>query len=165
MSKTAYIGIGSNLGQKLENCFKAIKRIEKIPGCRVTARSDFFRTEPVGVMGHDWYVNGVISLEADAAPRQLLKHLLAIETDLGRVRIKKWDPRAIDLDILLFGQDVLDENGLTIPHPLMHLRNFVLTPMVQLAPDLIHPLLGKSMTELLENLVDGNQSVIPLKEV
>ena len=116
--KSAYIGIGSNLGDKLENCRKAIQLVGKISGCRLMARSDFFRTAPVGVEGHDWYVNGVISLEAEIPAYQLLKSLLAIEADLGRERKKKWDPRTIDLDILLFGQDVIDEKDLTVPHPL-----------------------------------------------
>jgi len=164
MSKTAYIGIGSNLGDKLVNCLKAIDMVNKIPGCRVTAQSDFFRTEPVGVEGHDWYVNGVISVAAHIPAHRMLEDLLAIEADLGREREEKWGPRTIDLDILQFGQDIIDENDLTIPHAYMHLRKFVLVPMVQLAPSLIHPVLGKTMTELLDNLTDEGQSVIPLGE-
>lgn len=163
MNKTAYIGIGSNLGDKLANCLNAIDRIGRIPGCTVTARSDFFRTEPVGVEGHDWYVNAAISIEAAIPARQLLENLLSIERDLGRKRNKKWDPRTIDLDILLFGQDVTDEQDLTVPHPMMHLRKFVLVPMVQLAPGLMHPLLKQTMTELLDNIVEDGQAVITLE--
>ncbi len=164
MSKTVYIGVGSNLGDKLENCLKAIERVNNISGCRLTAQSDFFRTEPVGVEGHDWYVNGVISIEADIPAPQLLNSLLAVEAGLGRERKKKWDPRTIDLDILLFGQDIIDENDLTIPHPLMHSRKFVLVPMVQLRSDLVHPTLDKTMTELLENLTAEDQVVSPMGE-
>ena len=162
MSETAYIGVGSNLGDKPDNCRKAIDRVGKVSGCRLTGRSDFFRTSPVGVEGHEWYVNAVISIEADITAYQLLKSLLAIEADLGRKRKKKWDPRTIDLDILLYGQAVMDEKELTIPHPYMHLRKFVLLPMSQLIPDLVHPVLGKTMAELLGDLIEDGQAVFPL---
>jgi 2-amino-4-hydroxy-6-hydroxymethyldihydropteridine diphosphokinase len=162
--RTAYIGIGSNLGDKLNNCLKAIDLIERIPGCRVEAQSDFFRTEPVGVEDQNWYVNCVISLQPDISVQQLLKNLLAIEAGLGRERKQKWNPRTIDLDIILFGQDLINEKNLTVPHPLMHERRFVLVPMVQLAPDLIHPVFEKSMIELLDALPEERQAVIPLME-
>ncbi len=147
MMKTAYIGVGSNLGDKINNCLEAVVRIDEISGCRVTAQSDFYRTQPVGVKGQDWYVNGVIVLSSDIPARDLLKGLLAIELDMGRERKRKWDSRIIDLDILLFGEEVISEKGLQVPHPLMHLRRFVLAPMVSLAPDLVHPVLRKSMAE------------------
>jgi 2-amino-4-hydroxy-6-hydroxymethyldihydropteridine diphosphokinase len=164
MSKTAYVGIGSNLGDKLSNCLKAIEMVDNVPDCRVIVQSDFFRTDPVGVEGHDWYVNGAISLETDLSAHELLNNLLAIEANLGRKRNKKWEPRTIDLDILLFGQDVIDEKDLTIPHPLMHLRKFVLMPMVQLVPNLVHPVLGNTMEELLNNPAVEGQTAIPLEE-
>jgi 2-amino-4-hydroxy-6-hydroxymethyldihydropteridine diphosphokinase len=161
---TAYIGIGSNLGDKLNNCRKSIEMSGRIPDTRVTAQSRFYRTEPVGVEGHDWYVNGVISLSTGLSAQDLLKNLLDIEQIMGRERKKKWDSRTIDLDVLLYGQEVIEEEGLTVPHPLMHLRKFVLEPMVQLAPDLIHPILGKSMAGLLKNFREQGQDVIPLGE-
>ena len=162
MTKTAYIGVGSNLGDKINNCLEAIARIDEISGCRVTAQSDFYRTQPVGVKGQDWYVNGVIVLSADISAQDLLKSLLAIEVDMGRERKRKWDSRIIDLDILLFGEEVISEKGLQVPHPLMHSRRFVLAPMVSLAPDLIHPVLGKSMAELLVDSPKKDQSVVPM---
>ena len=162
MTKTAYIGVGSNLGDKINNCLEAVVRIDEISGCRVTAQSDFYRTQPVGVKGQDWYVNGVIVLSADIPAQDLLKGLLAIEVDMGRERKKKWDSRIIDLDILLFGEEVISEKGLQVPHPLMHSRRFVLAPMVSLAPDLIHPVLGKSMAELLVDSPEKEQSVVPM---
>jgi 2-amino-4-hydroxy-6-hydroxymethyldihydropteridine diphosphokinase len=162
MTKTAYIGVGSNLGEKIIHCLEAIVRIDAISGCRVTAQSGFYRTQPVGVKGQDWYVNGVIVLSADISAQELLKSLLAIEVDMGRERKRKWDSRIIDLDILLFGEEVISEKGLQIPHPLMHLRRFVLVPMVSLAPDLVHPVLGKSMTELLVDSPKKEQSVAPI---
>lgn len=160
MAKTAYIGIGSNLGDKINNCLEAVVRIDEISGCRVTAQSGFYRTQPVGVKGQDWYVNGVIVLSADISAQNLLKSLLAIEIDMGRERKRKWDSRIIDLDILLFGEEVIAEKGLQVPHPLMHLRRFVLVPMVSLAPDLVHPVLRKSMAELLVDSPKKEQSVI-----
>jgi 2-amino-4-hydroxy-6-hydroxymethyldihydropteridine diphosphokinase len=162
MTKTAYIGVGSNLGDKINNCQEAAVRIDEISGCSVTARSGFYRTQPVGVKGQDWYVNGVVVLSADMPVQDLLKNLLTIETAMGRKRKEKWDSRIIDLDILLFGGEVISEKGLQIPHPLMHLRRFVLVPMVSLAPDLIHPVLRKSMTELLVDCPKEDQSVIPM---
>lgn len=161
---TAYIGIGSNLGDKLNNCLKSIEMIGQIPDTRVTAQSGFYRTKPVGVEGQDWYVNGVISLSTRLSAQDLLKKLLDIEQIMGRERKKKWDSRTIDLDILLYGQEVVEEEDLTVPHPLMHVRRFVLEPMVQLAPDLIHPVLGKNMAGLLEDFREQGQDVIPLGE-
>ena len=162
MMKTAYIGVGSNLGDKINNCLEAVVRIDEISGCRVTAQSDFYRTQPVGVKGQDWYVNGVIVLSSDIPAQDLLKGLLAIELDMGRERKRKWDSRIIDLDILLFGEEVISEKGLQVPHPLMHLRRFVLAPMVSLAPDLVHPVLKKSMAELLVDSPKKDQSVVPM---
>ena len=162
MTKTAYIGVGSNLGDKIDNCLEAVVRIDEISGCRVTAQSDFYRTQPVGVEGQDWYVNGVIVLSSDIPAQDLLKGLLAIEVDMGRERKRKWDSRVIDLDILLFGAEVISEKGLQVPHPLMHLRRFVMVPMVSLAPDLVHPVLRKSMAELLVDSSEKDQSVVPM---
>lgn len=163
MRKTAYIGIGSNLGDKLNNCNKAIDLINRISGCGVVARSDFFRTEPVGVKAQDWYVNGVICITTDLTVQKLLTSLLAIESRMGRKREKKWDSRIIDLDILLYGEEVIEEENLRVPHQHMHLRRFVLVPMVQLVPDLIHPVLGITMTELLNNSSQQGQAVIRIK--
>lgn len=163
MTKTAFIGVGSNLGNKVNNCLEAVYSTDEIPGCNVTAQSGFYRTEPVGVKGQDWYVNGVFSLSTDISAQDLLKNLLAIEKDMGRERKRKWDPRIIDLDILLFGNDVIAEKGLQVPHPLMHLRRFVLVPMICLSPDLVHPVLGKTMVELLADSSAQAQPVVPLE--
>jgi len=163
MANTAFIGLGSNLGDKLKNCLEAIELIRGVPGCDLVAKSGFYRTTPVGVEGQDWYVNGVISLRTMLPAHDLLNWLLGIEKRMGRVRKDKWDPRTIDLDILLFGQTVINHEDLTIPHPLMHLRRFVLVPMVQLAPDSIHPVLGKTMSWLLENFSDDGQTVTELE--
>ncbi|MBL7211757.1 MAG: 2-amino-4-hydroxy-6-hydroxymethyldihydropteridine diphosphokinase [Desulfobacteraceae bacterium] len=163
MAKTAFIGIGSNLGDKLKNCLKSIELIHGLSKCHLVAKSDFYRTEPVGVEGQDWYANGAISLKTDLSAQELLTCLLEIEEGMGRVRRSKWGPRTIDLDILLFGRDIVNEEDLAIPHPLMHQRRFVLVPMVQLAPDLVHPVLGKTMSQLLETFSAKGQSVIKME--
>ena len=162
MTKIAYIGVGSNLGDKLGHCLKAIDRTNEIPGCKVKAKSPFFRTEPVGVRVQDWCVNGVFSLLTDVSAQHLLHSLLAIEASMGRERKRKWDSRIIDLDILLFGEEVISEKGLKVPHPLMHLRRFVLVPMVSLAPEVVHPVLGKTMVELLAGVPKKAQTVVPM---
>jgi 2-amino-4-hydroxy-6-hydroxymethyldihydropteridine diphosphokinase len=161
---TAYIGIGSNLEGKRHNCLTAVERVEQIPGAALTGRSDWYLTRPVGVKGQDWYVNGVVSISTKIPPRDLLGRLLAIESDMGRVRRKRWESRIIDLDILLYGHEIIKEEDLTVPHPLMHLRKFVLVPLVQLAPDLIHPSLGVTMAELLRRMTNNGQEVIPLED-
>lgn len=163
-AKTAYIGIGSNIGDPLNNCRKAIDLISHIEGCRVDEASDFFRTEPVGVTSQDWYVNGVVQIETILGPHALLRSLLSIESGMGRIRQQKWEARVIDLDILLYGDEVIEEGDLTVPHPLMHQRRFVLMPMGQLNPGLRHPILGKSMAELLEALSGEGQAVLPLSD-
>lgn len=163
--KTAYIGIGSNVGDKLNNCRKAIDLINTIDGCTVTDRSRFYRTEPVGVISQDWYVNGAIRIETALSPYQLLRSLLSIESDMGRIRRRKWEPRVIDLDILLYENEVIEEEALTIPHPLMHARRFVLTPMVQLNPGLVHPVFGRTLSALMNDLSAEGQGISPLEEL
>ena len=157
--KTAYIGIGSNLGDPEENCLKSIDRIRSIRDCSIKGISPFYATEPVGVRGHDWYVNGVVSVITGLSARSLLEELLTVEEDFGRVRKGHWEPRVIDLDIIFFGSDIIDEEGLIVPHPLMHERRFVIAPMADLAPEMIHPLLGKKMSELLRE-IPGNVQIV-----
>lgn len=157
--ESVYIGIGSNIGHKIDNCRKAISLMGQLEGCFVRLQSPFYRTEPVGVEGQDTFVNGVVCVDTDLSAASLLKQLLKIETDMGRVRLKKWDARVIDLDILLFGSSIINKPDLIVPHPLMHLRRFVLTPLLQIAPDLVHPILGKSIRELAGALSEDGQAV------
>lgn len=157
--ESVYIGIGSNIGHKIDNCRKAISLMGQLEGCSVRSQSPFYRTEPVGVEGQDTFVNGVVCVDTDLSAASLLKQLLKIETDMGRVRLKKWDARVIDLDILLFGSSIINKPDLIVPHPLMHLRRFVLTPLLQIAPDLVHPILGKSIRELAGALSEDGQAV------
>jgi len=162
-STIAYIGIGSNLGDKFFNCRYSIDKINQLPGCHVSAVSAIFKTEPVGVTGQPWYANCVVELSTTQGPTQLLKGLLSIESDMGRIRKKRWEARIIDLDILLFGQEIIESNNLMIPHPLLHKRQFVLEPLDQLAPDLMHPVLKSTINQLLNKLPKG-PSVVVLKE-
>jgi 2-amino-4-hydroxy-6-hydroxymethyldihydropteridine diphosphokinase len=159
-----YIGIGSNLGDKRRNCGEAVERIGRIPGCKLLQRSPWYLTRPVGVEGQDWYLNGAVSLKAEIPARKLLARLLGIEAAMGRVRTEKWGPRVMDLDILLFGQEMINDPDLQVPHPLMHTRGFVLVPMVHLAPQLVHPILRRTMEDLLHGLEVEAQEVIPLED-
>jgi 2-amino-4-hydroxy-6-hydroxymethyldihydropteridine diphosphokinase len=120
-------------------------------------------TSPVGIKDQNWFVNGVAALSVEITPQELLEGLLAIERGAGRVRKERWGPRLIDLDILFFGQQVIRSADLRVPHPRMHQRKFVLVPMVQLAPDLVHPTLGVTMAELLDNVRDADQVVSPIE--
>jgi len=120
-----------------------------------------FKTEPEGVSGQDWYANCVAQVTITQRPSQLLKGLMGIESDMGRIRKKRWETRIIDLDILLFGQEIIESDDLTIPHPLLHKRRFVLEPLFQLAPELMHPVLKLTISQLLNKLPKG-PSVEPL---
>jgi 2-amino-4-hydroxy-6-hydroxymethyldihydropteridine diphosphokinase len=151
-ASVAYIGIGSNLGDKVANCRHSIASIDGSSRCEVMARSDLFKTEPEGVAGQQWYANCVVEVKTARTPRQLLDRLMAIEHEMGRIRTKKWESRIIDLDLLLFSEQVLDLPDLVVPHPLLHTRRFVLEPLVQLAPELVHPVLNVTIRRLLDEL-------------
>lgn len=154
-----YIGIGSNMGDRAAHCTEAVEQIGRIPGLRVANISHWFLTEPVGVDGQEWYLNGALAADTEISARSLLDHLLTIEKRMGRIRKARWEPREIDLDLLLFGNQIIHENGMDIPHPLMHQRRFVLVPLAQIAPALRHPVLLKTMAELLEALPADGQEV------
>lgn len=148
----AYIGLGSNMGDKIANLKKAIEELGKILGTKVLTVSSFYKTEPVGDIEQDWFINAAVKLETTLTPRELLNKLLDIEKDLGRVREIKWGPRVIDLDILLYDDLVMDEEGLAIPHPYLHERGFVLSPLAEIAQEVIHPKLKKSISELIKGI-------------
>ncbi len=161
--KQAFVGIGSNIGDRRKNCIEAVERMKEIPGCDFTGCSRWYLTSPVGVEDQDWFVNGVASLGAEISARDLLARLLSIEAGMGRVRTEKWGPRVIDLDLLLYGSDIIDETDLKIPHPYMHVRRFVLAPLAEVAPDVIHPVLGKTASQILQELRGEDQQVTLLE--
>jgi 2-amino-4-hydroxy-6-hydroxymethyldihydropteridine diphosphokinase len=162
--KNAYIGIGSNMGDRARNCLDAIQGMARIPDTNLAGQSDLYLTEPQGKVDQEWFANRAALLETRLTAGDLLERLQDLEAAMGRVRKERWGPRTVDLDILLYGNDVIQEENLVIPHPLMHQRRFVLVPMAQLAPDVVHPLLGQTMAQLLAKLPEDGQSVIPVKE-
>jgi len=131
----AGIGLGSNIGDKAGNIDRALAALDAIPGIRVTARSRYYRTAPWGVTDQDWFVNACALVETTLSPRALLDACLAIEAELGRKRLERWGPRLIDLDILFFGEETIDQPGLTVPHPHLLERAFVLVPLADIAPE------------------------------
>jgi 2-amino-4-hydroxy-6-hydroxymethyldihydropteridine diphosphokinase len=151
----AFIGIGANMGRPAETCRTAVGKLAEIPGVRLLRSSSLYRTEPVGPREQKWFLNAVAEIRTSLAPAMLLKALKEIERRLGRTEGGvKWGPRVIDLDILLYGQEVVREGELVIPHPELHRRRFVLVPLCQLASYAIHPAFGVSVRGLLDRLVD-----------
>jgi 2-amino-4-hydroxy-6-hydroxymethyldihydropteridine diphosphokinase len=157
MPNRAFIGIGSNLGDRAANYREAIQRIAAIPETRVVRQSSIYETEPVGDL-KGAFLNGVVEVETELGPEVLMRRLLAIERIMGRKRVKgkakrgKYRPRIIDLDLLFYNKETIDTRTVKVPHPRLHERRFVLAPMSELAPALIHPKLNASISEMLAGL-------------
>ena len=153
MPNLAYLSLGSNIGGREQHLHDAITRL-KTAGQLVSV-SSFYETEPVEFTDQAWFLNCVVGLETSQAPMELMTTLLGIEREMGRQRNQKKGPRTIDIDIVLFGDTILDSPELTIPHPAMHQRRFVLEPLAEIAPEVRHPVLKKTVRELLDDLPAG----------
>lgn len=150
----AYIGIGSNQDGPVVQCRTAISEIAAVPEIRMLRTSSFYQTEPVGFADQDDFINAVCEIRTTLRPRLLLETLQLIEKRMGRKEAKRWGPRVIDLDILLYGQEVVEEADLIIPHPACHTRGFVLMPLSEIASYVIHPAFGVSVSGLRDRLKD-----------
>lgn len=156
----SFLGIGSNLGNPENNCGEAIDRISKVEGIKVLRASSLYRTEPVGITDQPWFVNAAVEIRSHLSPGDLFNGLKSVERAMGRETALRWGPRIIDIDILLFDQEVIDEENLKIPHPELHKRRFVLLPLNELAPYAIHPAFGVSIKGLLERAEDSSAVVL-----
>jgi len=153
VAEIAYLSLGSNLGDRAANLRAVVARLD-VAG-RLLVVSALYETQPVDVPDQPWFLNCVAAIETDKTPRELLELALRVEAAMGRLRMREKGARKIDIDIVLFGDWIVDEAGLKIPHPAMHQRRFVLEPLVEIAPEARHPELGKTARELLTALPAG----------
>jgi 2-amino-4-hydroxy-6-hydroxymethyldihydropteridine diphosphokinase len=153
-----FLGLGSNVGDREAGLEQALRRLEA-RGFHVTARSSLYLTEPVGGPPQDWFVNQVVRGDTDLTPEALIEAALGVEVEMGRVRDVRNGPRRIDIDVLLYGGAVLHTKHLTLPHPRLHERRFVLVPLAELDPGARHPVLGLTAAEMLSRCADASRVV------
>ena len=158
MHKVVYLSLGSNVGDRVANLKTTLERLGKLG--KVTAVSSSYDTEPVEFAAQPWFLNCAVELDTEKMPKQLLAAILEIEKEMGRRRTQKKGPRTLDIDILLFGNSIIKMKGLTIPHPAMHERRFVLEPLAEIAPEARHPVFKRSVRDLRDTLPPG-QAVKP----
>ncbi|HEY7351932.1 MAG TPA: 2-amino-4-hydroxy-6-hydroxymethyldihydropteridine diphosphokinase [Terriglobales bacterium] len=155
MHKVVYLSLGSNMGDRDANLRLAIEKLSELGS--VIAVSSFYETEPVDTGPQPWFVNCAVKFDTEKMPRQLIAAILALEQGMGRQRRQEKAPRTIDIDILLFGSSIIEIPSLTIPHPRMHERRFVLEPLAEIAPDVRHPAFKRTIRELRDALPAGQQ--------
>lgn len=156
MSCTAYISLGSNLGERFKNIDMAINAISRLEGTTVSRRSSFYKTAPVGITDQPDFLNIAARIETILTPEALLAAIKEIEKNLGRRKTVRWGPREIDIDIIFYGDKIISLQGLDIPHTEMEGRRFVLEPLAEIAGDAVHPVSGKSVEDMLELLPQNN---------
>jgi 2-amino-4-hydroxy-6-hydroxymethyldihydropteridine diphosphokinase len=157
---TAYISVGSNIGNKIENCKKGVDALIRSDSVTLKAQSPCYKTDPVDYPDQAWFINYVIKIETLLDPFELLNKLKSIQKDAGRIRDAiRFGPRILDLDIILFDDAVINSENLTIPHPRMHKRRFVLKPVCDIDSEIIHPVLKKNMKYLLDSLDNEEQGI------
>ena len=160
----AYISVGSNLGNKLENCIKGVDALISSDSVTLKDQSPCYKTDPVDYTDQDWFINCVIKIKTSLDPFELLNRLKSIQRIAGRIRdVIRFGPRILDMDIILFGDAVINSTTLTIPHPRMHKRRFVLQPVCDIDPEIIHPVFKKNMKYLLDSLDDEEQEIAEYK--
>lgn len=153
--KEVYLGLGSNKGERISFIEKAVSEIGNLPGTEIFTRAGIYETEPWGNIEQDDYLNTVIGINTTMNAEELLKELKRIEKHIGRMENKKWSEREIDIDLLFYGDDIIDNDNMIVPHGHIENRRFVLVPMNEIAPDLIHPVFKKSISQLLDSTTDN----------
>ena len=148
----AYLGLGSNIGDRYENLCIAVEKLNCVSDVKIDRMSRIYETEPVGNVDQPFFLNAAVRVETSLTAQRLLQVCLAIEAKMGRTRTEKWAPRSIDIDVLFFADEIVNEEKLIIPHPLLHTRAFVLFPLMDIASEVLHPGFGITVEELFKSV-------------